>query len=93
MAVTDRNDVIELCAVVVEYQAQIVAHAAMSMRNTPCRDRRDEDDYERMAQKFDSQKDVLKKAADAVRALKSTAEVIEDKYKPDLSDKSEGLKS
>lgn len=69
---SDRNGIIELCAVAVEHQAQTAAHAAMSMRSKPCRDRRDEEDYERMAQKFDSQKDALKKAADAVRALKST---------------------
>lgn len=69
----DRNDIIELCATRVEHEAKIAAHGAMSMRNKPCRDRRDEDDYERMAQKFDGQKDVLKTAADAIRSLKATS--------------------
>lgn len=70
---TDRNDIIELCACRVEHEAKAAAHSAMSMRNKPARDHRDEEDYERMAQKFDSQKDVLKAAADAVRSLKSTS--------------------
>ncbi len=70
---TDRNGIIELCACAVEHQAVSFANAAQSMRTKPCRDRRDEEDYEHMAQKFDGQKDALKKAADAVRALKSTS--------------------
>lgn len=65
-----RNDTLEEAAKAVEHMAVTASHAAKSMRTKPCRDRRDEDDYERMAQTFDREKDTLKKAADTIRALK-----------------------
>ena len=69
----ERNAVIELCAVRVEQEAKASANAAMSLRTKPCRDRRDEEDYEQMALKLDGQKNVLKTAADAIRSLKTNA--------------------
>lgn len=65
-----RDCVLEEAAQAVEHLAKDAAHSAMSMRNKPCRDRRDEEDYENIARTFDGRKDALKSAADAIRALK-----------------------
>lgn len=66
-----RNSAFEDAALAIEHLAKSAAHSAQSMRTKPCRDRRDEEDYERMAHTFDGKKDALKTAADAVRALKT----------------------
>lgn len=67
-----RNSALDDAALAIDHLAKLAAHSAMSMRNRPCRDRRDEEDYERTAKAFDGKKDVLKSAADAVRHLKTS---------------------
>lgn len=69
--ITEKNAVLEAAAEAIEHLAKSAAHAAQSMRTKPCRDRRDEEDYARMADTFDKEKDAFKKAADTVRAMKS----------------------
>lgn len=74
-----RDAVIEECALRVEHDAILASHAAMNWRKMPCRDRVDEDDYERHAKECDREKDRLKKVADSLRALKSRPTTPEDK--------------